>query len=768
MNKPLYLALLFPLAGLSGLAQAQELSQAQSELIDQYCSKCHNLDDFSGSLAFELVNHEQVYEDAAVWEKVIRKLSAGMMPPPGNERPSAAQLSALMNELATTIDAHAAASPAPGAPLLRRLNRTEYQSAIRDLLDLPIDATELMPADDSSGGFDNVANVLSISPVLLESYISAASKVSRLAVGDMNTVAATTTYRGDGQSQTLHKEGLALGTRGGLSVQHVFPLDAEYEINVVRTVPNVAFELAPFGEADPIEVVVDGKRVALVQPQDRGTIRLTLNGGLHQVDAAFLPLSAALGVDDLHSVWATSTGINTLSIRGPLEPTGPGDTASRRKIFVCQPEAVNQEAACAERILRQLATRAYRKPVNQESLDILLAFFADGRAKGNFDTGIQYALSRLLVDPQFIFRFEAEPEELAPGAIFAVGDYELASRLSFFLWSSIPDERLLELAGQGKLKDATVLKSEVQRMLADPKADSLTTNFATQWLSLRRLATANPVSADFDNALREAMLEETQLLFGNVLHEDASIVDFLDADYTFVNERLAQHYGLPGIRGSHFRKVQLPNEARRGLLGHASILTITSAPNRTSPVIRGSWVLENLLGTPPPAPPPGVETNLEVSVPGGSRTMTVREQLERHRADPSCAACHSVIDPLGFALENYDAIGKWRDEVGGAAINTASTLWDGNPIEGPEGLRAALLAREDMFVEAFIEKMLTYALGRRVEYFDMPAVRAIAKAAQAQDYRMSAIVQGIVDSPAFRMRTKAEQDQAEVAAATTN
>jgi hypothetical protein len=766
MNKHLYLALLLQLAGLSAFAQAQPLSPEQSGLIDQYCGKCHNLDDFSGSLAFELVNHEQVYEDAAVWEKVIRKLSAGMMPPPGNERPGEKQLQALMGELATTLDAHAAARPAPGAPLLRRLNRTEYQNAIRDLLDLPIDATELMPADDSSGGFDNVANVLSISPVLLESYIAAASKVSRLAVGDMNTVAATTTYRGDGQSQALHKEGLALGTRGGLSARHVFPLDAEYEISVVRTVPNVAFELAPFGEADPIEVVVDGKRVALVQPQDRGTIRLTLSGGLHQVDAAFLPLSAALGVDDLHTVWATSTGINTLSIRGPLNPTGPGDTASRRRIFVCQPEAPTQEAACAENILRQLAARAYRKPVDQASLDILLAFYADGRAKGNFDTGIQYALARLLVDPQFIFRFEAEPEELAPGAVFAVGDYELASRLSFFLWSSIPDERLLQLAGQGKLKDSEMLKSEVQRMLADPKAESLTTNFATQWLSLRRLATANPVSVDFDNALREAMLEETQLLFANVLREDASIVDFLDADYTFVNERLARHYGLPGIRGSHFRKVRLPNEARRGLLGHASILTITSAPNRTSPVIRGAWVLENLLGTPPPAPPPGVETNLEVSVPGGARTMTVREQLERHRADPSCSACHGVIDPLGFALENYDAVGKWRDEVGGVAINTASKLWDGNPIEGPEGLRAALLAREDMFVEAFIEKMLTYALGRRVEYFDMPAVRAIAKGAQAQGYHMSAIVQGIVDSPAFRMRAKAENDQtAEVAAA---
>lgn len=755
----LCLALLLPLAGT--LAQAQGLNPEQAKLIDQYCSECHNLDDFSGSLAFELVNRDAVHEDAATWEKVVRKLNAGMMPPPGNPRPSEEQLQGFVRAVTSTIDAQAANNPQPGAPLLRRLNRTEYQNAIRDLLDLPIDASELMPADDSSGGFDNVANVLSISPALLEAYISAASKISRLAVGDMDTVASATTYRGDGQSQALHKEGLALGTRGGLSARHVFPLDAEYELNIVRTGANSAFMLTPFGEEDPVEVVIDGKRVALLQPNDRGTIRLPISAGVHQVDVAYLPMAPALGVDDLHSVWATSTAINSLSIRGPLDPTGRGDTPSRRKIFICQPQSTREEAACAERILRQLATRAYRKPVDQESLDILMSFYQDGRAKADFDTGIQYALARLLVDPQFIFRFEAEPEDLAPGAIYAVNDYELASRLSFFLWSSIPDDRLLELAGQGKLKDESVLDAEVKRMLADPKAESLVTNFATQWLSLRKLDSANPVSVEFDGALREAMLKETQLLFGHILREDASVVELLDADYTFVNERLAKHYGLPGIRGSHFRKVALPEGFRRGLLGHASILTITSAPNRTSPVIRGTWVLENLMGTPPPSPPPGVETNLEVSVPGG-QTLTIREQLERHRSDPSCSACHSVIDPLGFALENYDAIGKWRDEVGGAPVNTSATLWDGSAIDGPEDLRKALLAREEMFVEAFIEKMMTYALGRRVEYFDMPTIRKVAAAAEKDDYRFSAVVKGIVDADAFRMRTKEVKDQAQV------
>ncbi|MDR2212650.1 MAG: DUF1592 domain-containing protein [Pseudomonadales bacterium] len=750
------------------LAQAQGLNGEQNQLIDQYCSECHNLDDFSGSLAFEFVNHDALYEDAATWEKVIRKLNAGMMPPPGNPRPAEAQLQDFKAALIRAIDAQAATNPQPGAPLLRRLNRTEYQNAIRDLLDLPVNAADLMPADDSSGGFDNVANALSISPVLLEAYISAASKISRLAVGDMDTVAGSTTYRGDGQSQALHKEGLALGTRGGVSALHVFPLDAEYEITVARSSPNSAFELTPFGDNDPAEIAIDGQRVALLQPRDRGSVLLKLSAGVHQVDAAYLPLSAALGVDDLHSVWATSSGINSLSIRGPLNPSGPGDTASRRKIFICQPTAAAEEAACAERILRQLATRAYRRPVDQKSLDILLSFYAEGRGKGSFDTGIQYALARLLVDPQFIFRFEAEPPDLAAGAVYTVDDYELASRLSFFLWSSIPDERLMDLASQNKLHDEAALIDEVQRMLADPKAESLTSNFATQWLSLRRLSTVNPVSVDFDNALREAMLTETQLLFADVLRNDASIIEFLDADYTFVNERLAKHYGIPGIRGSHFRKVSLPDSARRGILGHSSILTITSAPNRTSPVIRGAWVLENLLGTPPPAPPPGVETNLEVSVPGGGRVMTVREQLEQHRANPSCSACHGVIDPLGFALENFDAIGKWRDEAGGQPVNTSSTLFDGSALQGPQGLREALLAREDLFVEAFIEKLMTYALGRRIEYYDMPAIRAIAQQAEQQGYRMSAIVQGIAESAAFRMRVKEGAAQSEAARVVTN
>ena len=753
--RPLALALL--LAG-PALQAAPDFA-----LIDDYCSDCHNTQDFSGSLAFELVEREAPATDAEVWEEVLRKLKSGMMPPPGNERPQEATLHGFVEALEETLDAHIAAQPNPGPSLLRRLNRTEYNNAVRDLLDLPVDTTGLMPADDSSGGFDNVANVLSISPVLLEAYVSTASKVSRLAVGDMDTVTSSTSYRGDGQSQALQKDGLALGTRGGISIEHVFELDAEYEISIGRSGAAAAFSLTPFGTEDPVEVVVDGERVALLQPQDRGTLRLALPAGLHRIEAAYLPRASGLGVDDLHTEWANSTGITNLTVRGPIAPTGRGDTASRRRIFTCYPESLAQEGACAEAILSQLATRAYRRPVDQASLEVLLDFYRKGREQADFDTGIQYALARLLVDPQFIFRLESEPEGLAPGDVYAVNDYELATRLSFFLWSSIPDEELLALAAQNRLSAPGELAAQVQRMLADPKATALVDNFATQWLSLHKLASANPVSPDFDNALREAMLRETRLLFSEVLKRDASIIDLLSADYTFVNERLARHYGMPGIRGSHFRKVALADRQRRGLLGHASILTITSAPNRTSPVIRGTWIMENLLAAPPPEPPPGVETNLEASVPGAA-TLSIRQQLERHRADPACSSCHNFIDPLGFALENFDAVGMWRSEASGAPVDSHAQLWDGTDLAGAAGLHEALSVRRDMFVEAFVEKMMTYALGRRVEYFDMPAVRAVVRKAGAEEFSLSAIVQGIVETPAFGMRIAEGNDATDIAA----
>lgn len=738
------------------------------QLVQDYCTECHNLDDYSGGVAFELLDPAAVHLEAATWEKVIRKLKAGMMPPPENPRPEQQQLLALVEDLEHSIDTHAAENPVPGVPLLRRMNRTEYQNAIRDLLALPINASELMPADDSSGGFDNVANALSISPVLLEAYLSTASKISRLAVGDMNATTATTSYRGDGQSQAMQKDGLTLGTRGGVAATHVFPLDAEYEITVGRSGVNSAFALTPFGGSDPVEIAIDGERVALLQPSDAPTVKIPVTAGTHRIEAAYVPMTSGLGVDDLHSVWASSTAVGTLAVRGPFAPTGPGDTQSRRQIFICMPASADEEHACAERIIENLAQRAYRRPVNQDDLAVLIDFYEEGHAKAGFETGIQFALSRLLVDPNFIFRFEEEQPDLPAGSHYAVNDYELASRLSFFLWSSIPDERLLELAGEGRLSDAAVLAEEVQRMLDDPKAEALVENFATQWLTLRRLESVNPVSTDFDNALRDSMQKESKYLFREVLQQDASITDFLDADYSFVDERLARHYGLPGIRGSHFRKVDISDSPRRGLLGHASILTITSAPNRTSPVIRGNWILENLLGTPTPAPPPGVETNLEVSVGAENASASIRVQLERHRNNPSCAACHDVIDPLGFALENFDAIGKWREEDAGLPVDTASRLWDGSQLQGADGLREALLARQDLFVETFIEKLMTYALGRTVAHEDMPAIRAITARAAAQDYRMSAIVQGVVESVAFRMRTNTGAPAGSVAVATAN
>jgi cytochrome c553 len=758
-HKPLSLSVLGLACGTllaPAVGMAAALPQPQQELIESYCSGCHNLDDYAGGLAFDLLSTDSIVEEAGIWEKVIRKLKAGMMPPPDQPRPTPLQVTALVATLEHSIDSAAAERPSPQAPLLRRLNRSEYQNAIRDLLDLPVNASELMPADDSSDGFDNVANVLSISPVLLEAYLSAASKISRLALGDMDTAAASTTYRSDGQSQARQKDGLTLGTRGGVVAEHVFQLDAEYEITVGRSGLNSAFALTPFGQQDPVELAIDGQRVALLQPDDSATLRLAVPAGRHRVEAAYLPLTPGLGVDDLHTEWAASTGIGTLQIRGPLNASGPGDTASRRRIFSCLPQNADAQPGCAEQILRQLATRAYRRPVAQADLDILLGFYREGQSRGGFEAGIQYALARLLVDPNFIFRFEQEPEALAAGALYAVDGYELASRLSFFLWSSIPDEQLLQQAAEGRLADPAVLAAEVQRMLADPKADALVSNFATQWLQLRRLEAANPLSRDFDNALRASMFKETQLLFRQILREDASIIDLLAADYSFVDERLARHYGLPGIRGSHFRKVQLPDAHRRGLLGHASILTITSAPNRTSPVMRGTWILENLLGTPTPAPPPGVETNLEVSVTG-SAARSIRAQLEQHRANPSCAACHDVIDPLGFALENFDAVGKWRLQDSGVPVDTRAQLWDGSALQGAASLHEALLARQDLFVETFIGKMMTYALGRTVADGDMPAIRAIARQAAAADFRFSAVVQGIVDSAAFRMRSKSRQ-----------
>jgi Protein of unknown function (DUF1592)/Protein of unknown function (DUF1588)/Protein of unknown function (DUF1585)/Protein of unknown function (DUF1587)/Protein of unknown function (DUF1595) len=641
------------------------------------------------------------------------------------------------------------------------MNRREYQNAIRDLLDLPINAASLFPPDSSSEGFDNLASVLSVSPALMQAYITVGNKVSRLAVGDLTTSLTSTTYRADGQDQSSQLDGISLGTRGGLTFNHVFPLDAEYQFQIARTGANAAFSLTPVGIEDPVELVIDGERVALLPVGAPNLVSLKIPAGPHKIEAAFVKTQAPRGVDDLHNVWADSTSVSSVAITGPRNATGAGDTPSRRKIFSCMPANVAEEEACARQILEQLAYRAYRRPVSAKAMETVLSFYHDGRELRDFDTGIQYGLARILVDPLFVFRFEEEPITAEVGENYPVSPYELAARLSFFIWSSIPDEALMAAAASGALSDAAEQERQIARMVADPKAAALVENFAASWLGLSQLNNVNPTADEFDGSLRVALKRETELLLQEVIVKDKPIMELLTADYTFVNEPLAKHYGIPNIRGSHFRKVSVAGTGRHGLLGQGSILTITSAPNRTSPVIRGAWVMEHLLGAPPPPPPPGVEANLDASVPLGGSSITMRQRLQQHRADPSCAACHNLMDPIGFALENFDAIGKFRDHADGAPVDASGVFWDGSDFDGPDGLYQMMLSRQDLFVQNVVEKLFTYALGRKVEYYDMPQVRQVVRAAASADFRFSALVREIALSATFTQRTKVE---AEVAA----
>jgi hypothetical protein len=730
----------------------------QFALLDRYCMDCHNDAERAGDLAFDRLNPSHVHADAAVWEKVVRKLRGGLMPPPGEPRPDAERLDGFVSFLEGSLDAAARATGNPGVPGLRRLNRTEYANAVRDLIELPVDVQALLPGDDSVGGFDNIGSALSISPTLLQAYVSAAATLSRLAVGDPSASPTLTTYRSprDWQSGN-HIEGQPLGTRGGFRVQHVFPLDAEYEIRISAR------------SNDDVDVTLDGVRVALLPSAGRAArvATLAVPAGTHTLGVALVRRHDTEGVEELFAVHSESSGIASFTLNGPLRATGVGDTPSRRRIFTCSPAGATEEAACAAAILKGLATRAYRRPIaaDDAALDTLIDFYAAGRAEGSFDAGIQRALARLLVDPEFIFRIESEPADVAAGAVYRISDVDLASRLSFFLWSSIPDDALLAVAAAGQLHEPAVLEREVQRMLADPKANALVTSFAAQWLQLRVVESVSPENREFDGNLRQALRTETELLFASVLSEDRSVVDLLDADYTFVDERLAKHYGLPNIRGSRFRRVELPpSSPRRGLLGQGSLLTLTSAPNRTSPVKRGQWVLNNLLGTPAPQPPDNVETNLEETAPAGEAT-TMRERLEQHQANPTCAMCHSLIDPLGFALENFDSIGAWRDTEAGRPVNAHGTFIDGSELDGVAGLRSLLLERRELFVSALTERLLTYALGRTLEPYDMPVVRSIVRRAAKDDYRFSALVQGIVASEPMQFRMKLSGDEPQQARA---
>lgn len=765
-------------------ALAQTSPTAEQAILNKYCVTCHSTKLHTGGLSLQDADLNNVPGQAQTWEKAIRKLRTGSMPPQGMPHPDAASLDGLATFLEMSLDRAAAANPNPGHAAMHRLNRAEYANAIRDLLALDVDATALLPPDDESSGFDNIADVLRMSPSLMERYLSASWNISREAVGNMNITPETSTYRvRPDLSQDQHIEGLPLGTRGGILVHHYAPLDAEYVIKL-RLWRNT-FDLMR-GMEDPhqIEISVDGKQVRLVtagghdeflkmtaNPGSFGadldkqlTVRVPLKAGPHVITAATYLRSHA-EKDDLVKPFLRTTidgldimgdpSVDRLTVEGPLNPTGPGNTPSRAKIFICTPSTQKDELPCARKMVAALLRQAYRRPLNDSDLETPLSFYQRRRnSNGSFESGIESALQFILASPEFLFRFEPDPTNLAVGAPYPLSDIALASRLSFFLWSSLPDDELINLAAQGKLHEHAVLEQQVKRMLADERAGALVDNFAEQWLFLRNLKNSSPdpqIFPDFDDNLRQAMRQETKLFFQSIVREDRSVMDLLNADYTFVNERLARHYGIPNVYGSEFRRVALTSEERRGLLGQASILTVTSYPNRTSPVQRGKWILTNLLGIPPTPPPPNVPALKENS---GGKVLSLRERMEQHRADPVCAGCHKVMDPIGFALENFDAVGQWRTVDDGAHIDPSGTLYNGVKVDGPAALRKMIADHPQVFVGVMTEKLLTYALGRGVQYYDMPAVRKIVHDAGANDYRFSSLVLGTVESVPFRMKLK--------------
>jgi hypothetical protein len=766
-------------------------------VVGHYCISCHNEKTRTGELALDVIARGSVRDHASVWEDVLHKLRAGSMPPPGMPRPEKAAIDRLMASLSTELDA---APRDPGRPLLRRLNRAEYGNVIRDLLDLDVDVRTLLPADDSAFGFDNIADLQATSPSLLERYLVAADKVSALAVGDPATVPAAEMYftRGD-QSQSQHQDGLPLGTVGGIGVRHYFPLDGEYtfQVGLIRTNTE---GIRGLEHTHQLEISVDGERVFLgsvggdaekgapgqVTARSDATdarlrARVKVQAGSRLVSAAWIR-KIGEGTNRLRPFLRSNAGtydstgrphVKFLTIGGPYNPTGPGDTPSRRRIFTCGSSADVESAfrriqpageeQCARQILTTLARNAYRRPLRAGEVDTLLTFYRQGRKQGTFESGVQLALRRLLASPNFVFRAEDEPNQIPntksqnpnpkvlPGT-FRINDHQLANRLSFFLWSSMPDETLFRLAEQGRLRRPEVLEAQVRRMIADPRADAMMQNFAGQWLHVRNLQNAAPNNdefPDFDNDLREGLRREIELFFGAVLREDRPVLDLLTADFTFVNERVAKHYDIPHVYGSQFRRVTLTEPARHGLLGKGSLLLATSHADRTAPVLRGKWILENLLGTPPP-PPPQVVPPLEESPAIAPKTM--RERMAVHRQNPACAGCHRVTDPLGFVLENFDGVGAFRVREAGMPVDATGAAPDGTPVNGVVELRQALLKHQDAFIFTLTEKLMIYALGRGLEAYDMPVVREIVRDAARQDYRFSSVLMGIVRSVPFQMR----------------
>jgi Protein of unknown function (DUF1592)/Protein of unknown function (DUF1588)/Protein of unknown function (DUF1585)/Protein of unknown function (DUF1595)/Protein of unknown function (DUF1587)/Planctomycete cytochrome C len=759
-------------------------------LVDKYCVTCHNQRSKTAGLMLDTANLDQVSQDAETWEKVIRKLRGRMMPPPGAPRPDEATIDTFVTQLESSIDRAAASHANPGHVMLHRLNRTEYGRAIRDLLDLTdTDVASLLPSDDDSDGFDNVASVLKESPAFMEGYIGAAREAARLAVGDMSSPVAFNVYRvPGGRPQREYVEGMPLGTRGGWMVRHYFPLDGEYKFDITLRQSQIYVKGLEFPHQ--LIMTIDGERVFQraiggeedLRAQDQElaaaaqaiqgrlkNLRFQVRAGPHTVIVTFLQKTFAQS-DEVLQPYTRDVGpsggmngipsIEKLEVMGPYDPSGPGDTPSRRRIFVCRPSGVkgparvnDDELACATKILTTLATRAYRRPVTDADLETPLRFYKVGRSKGDFDKGIQQGLTYILASPKFLYRSEQDPPNLAVGSNHPITDLELASRLSFFLWSSIPDTDLLRLAREGRLKDSAVLERQVRRMLTDPRSDALVTNFFAQWLRLRELALVDPDTSEypnFEDDLRQALQRELELFTASIVREDRSVLDLMTANDTFVNGRLAIHYGIPGVRGSHFRRVTLTDPNRFGLLGKGGILTLTSYGNRTSPVLRGRYVLETILGTPPPTPPPNVPPLKENQA--GTAQLSVRQLLEQHRANATCASCHRVLDPPGLALENFDAIGQWRTKDYGVPVDASTTMLDGATVNSPAALRQVLMKRPEQFVGTMTEKLLTYALGRSVAYYDMPAVRGIVRESARNNYTFSSMILAVVKSAPFQMR----------------
>ncbi len=756
----------------------------ERQLVDQYCVTCHNARLKTAGLLLDQLDLAHLADHVDIGEKVVRKLRAGLMPPTGARRPDPAALDSLIRGLENTLDSGAAPHlPPPG---LHRLNRTEYANAIRDLLALDVDATKFLPSDDSTRGFDNIAGALTMSTALMEAYLSAAGKISRLAIGEASAPTQAVFDVPPDTAQNYHVEGLPFGTRGGMLIKYQFPADGEYSFKVKGV---TGYFQAVLGgvKGEQLEVTIDGERVKLFDwdkeianttGNGKSTPRIPVKAGPHSVGVTFLATNDVPGTELNRPFQRTMNTpgsipgflfyphVGQVWIEGPYDAKGATETPSRRKIFVCHPpsSSARDEETCARTIVTRLAKHAFRRPTTASDAKGLMAFYSDGRNEGgSFEDGIEAALQRVLADPEFVYRGEREPAGLTPGQRYRVNDIGLASRLSFFLWSSIPDDELIDLAAQGRLSRPEVLDRQIRRMLADPKSQALIVNFTGQWLNVRALKTSEPVVnvfPDFDDNLRNAFQRETELFFNSIVHEDRSILDLLTADYTFVNERLARHYGIPNIYGDQFRRVTLPPELdmRRGLLGKGALLTVTSNAAHTSPVARGKWFQTTFLGVEPPQPPPGVDTSLKEKTVGDTtgnvKAPTMRDIMDRHHTNPTCASCHKIFEPIGLALENFDGVGAWRTEDDGSPVDAAAVMVDGTKVDGVVGLRGMLVRYSDQFVRVVTEKLLTYALGRGVDEADMPAVRAIVRGAEPGRYQFSSIVLGIVKSDAFQMNQK--------------